>query len=98
MVDGFFYIETQDTEYGSSPKAFFKTLEEAKDAMRYFSDHYGWKGTGKIYFQPFGIVHYIKENEQEAEILYDEIVVSKDPEYVCRGTGLNADGNAVFTI
>ena len=87
MVDGFFYIETQDTEYGSSPKAFFKTLEEAKDAMRYFSDHYGWKGTGKIYFQPFGLAD-TDLGKQKA----------KDPEYVCRGTGLNADGNAVFTI
>lgn len=87
MVDGFFYIETQDTEYGSSPKAFFKTLEEAKDATKYFSDHYGWKGTGKIYFQPFGLVD-TDLNKKKA----------KDPEYVCRGTGLNADGNAVFTI
>lgn len=54
-MKGFYYIENSVSEYRSDITAYFETLEEAKEAMKNCSDWYCDKGTGIIYFQPWGI-------------------------------------------
>ena len=57
MPKGFYYILNTIDEQRTAPYAFFETLAEAKEAMKTASDWYCSKGTGSIYFQPFGKQH-----------------------------------------
>ena len=88
-MKGFYYIENSVDEYHSEPQAFFETLDEAKEAMKGFSDWYRGKGTGKIYFQPFGT------NSRSSE--YSSWLVGKSPRFICQGKGLDDEGNVVFS-
>ncbi|MBP5597713.1 MAG: hypothetical protein J6Y02_20245 [Pseudobutyrivibrio sp.] len=93
MKDGIYYIENTTDNYHSSPSAYFKTLEEAKAALRFFSDWWFDKGTGRIYFQPFGF--YLKTDTYES---FTRVLTYKpSPIFVCRGMGLDQDGNVIFS-
>jgi hypothetical protein len=54
MAKGFYFIKNAIDEYNSAPSAFFETLPEAREGMKEAADWFCSKGTGCIYFQPFG--------------------------------------------
>ena len=90
MEKGFYYIENTVDEWHSSKSAFLETLEEAKEAIKHFSDWYGGKGTGKIYFQPFGT----KEDRTSWGTLYTHGMPRR---FICRGMGVDEKGNVEFS-
>lgn len=88
---GFYYIRTAVSEFHSAPVAFFETLEEAKEAMRYFADWYREKGTGCIYFQPTGVSiedrEYIPFGDHKPEV--HKVAVVSPAQFICRGLGID---------
>ena len=84
-MKGFYYIENSVNEYHSNASAFFETLEEAKEAIKDFSDWFCERGTGCIHFQPFGTK------------LDDYGCTRKLPhKFICRGMGIK-DGKVIFS-
>jgi hypothetical protein len=98
-MKGFYYIENTVNEYRSEPSVYTETLEEAKEAMKYCDDWYGGKGTGKIFFQPLEF-----EVEERSYVPYGETepvkykaIRQKSAEFICRGIGLNREGEVIFS-
>lgn len=54
-MEGVYYIENTYNEFSSYISGYFKTEAEAKEALKECEDWYRPKGTGRIYFQPFGL-------------------------------------------
>lgn len=54
-MNGIFYIENSVDEWHDSIKGYFTDLESAKAALPECADWYRPNGTGKIYFQKFGL-------------------------------------------
>lgn len=54
-VPGYFYISNTVGEWHSQTSGTFQTYDEAKEALKECADWYCSKGTGRIYFQPFGL-------------------------------------------
>lgn len=54
-MNGVYYIENTVSEYKSSISCYFKTLDEAKEALKKCSDWYRPNGTGRIYWIEFGL-------------------------------------------
>ena len=54
-VPGYFYISNTVDEWHSQTSGTFPTYDEAKEALKECADWYCSKGTGRIYFQPFGL-------------------------------------------
>lgn len=52
---GFYFIENIVDEWHSSETGCFKTLKEAKEALKSCSDWWCSEGTGCIYFRPYGL-------------------------------------------
>lgn len=52
---GFYYIENQIDERRSNETGYFKTLKEAKEALKSCADWFLGEGTGCIFFQPYGL-------------------------------------------
>lgn len=107
MQKGFYYIENSVDEWHSSKHCFVDTLDEAKEAMKYCCDWYCERGTGKIYFQPTGVevverqstrLEYDEKKKRLVDIpcTYTDIVGSSRV-FVCRGTGLDKDGNVKWS-
>lgn len=95
MEKGFYYIENTVDEYHSRPSAFFETLEEAKNAMKLFGDWFVGNGTGRIYFQRFGIV---KEKKHSDYANKDYVVAHKySPKFICRGKGFDEKGEIIWS-
>ena len=57
MPKGFYYILNTVDEQRAKPSAYYETLQEAKEGMKTANDWWCSKGTGIIYFQPFGKQH-----------------------------------------
>ena len=101
-MKGFYFIENTIDEWRSSETGFFETLEKAKEAMKYCSDWYLSKGTGSIYYQEFGIdlktttVTTVEYGGRVTEETRKELH-RKPREFVCRGTGLDENGNVIFS-
>ena len=98
---GFYYIENTINEWNRSHSAYFETLEEAKEAIKHFSDWWRGDGTGRIYFQEFGtkqktITGCFYEDGKVVERDY-QIVHGIAPEFVCRAEGLDENGNVIFS-
>ena len=55
-MEGFYYIENSINEFSSAIIGYFTDLSSAKEALKECSDWYYPKGTGKIYYQPFGLI------------------------------------------
>lgn len=55
MKEGIYYIETDSTEYSKTINGYFPSEEKAKKAIENCSNHYGNKGSGRIYFIEFGL-------------------------------------------
>ena len=96
---GCYLIENTISEFNSSPSAFFETLEEAKEAIKHFSDWYCPKGTGKIYFQQFG-THTSMVKSYNYGVLpntpeYYEYTCGYSREFVCRGCGIDKETGEV---
>ena len=106
-MKGFYFIENSDNEYSRSPHCFVDTLEEAKEAMKYCAEWYQGRGTGKIYFQPTGVevVQYpsttLEYDEKKRKLVEVPIthtyVAGKSRQFVCRGCGLDDDGNVIWS-
>lgn len=98
-MKGFYYIENTVHEWDSRPSIYTETLEEAKEAIKGCSDWYCDRGTGKIYFQSLEFVveekSYVPYGETEP-IKY-KVTQQKRAEFICRGKGLDEDGNVIFT-
>lgn len=84
-MKGFYYIENSVDEYHGHASAFFETLEEAKEAIKDFSDWYRERGTGCIYFQPFGT--------KPGDYGLARKLPSK---FICRGMGVK-NGEVIFS-
>ena len=105
-MKGFYYIENSINEYNRDITLHLDTLEEAKEAMKYCSDWYVGRGTGKIYFQPTG---YRLRQQEGTAITYDEkgnavygkrmydVICGYPREFICRGCGLDDDGNVIWS-
>ena len=52
---GYFYISNTVSEWHSQTSGTFQTYDDAKEALKECADWYCSKGTGRIYFQPFGL-------------------------------------------
>ena len=95
MENGFYYIENSVDEYRSAPSAFFETLDKAKNAMKFFGDWFVGNGTGRIYFQRFGIVKETKHSDYTNK---DYVVAHKYPrKFICRGKGLDRNGEVIWS-
>lgn len=98
-MKGFYYIENSVNEYHSEQTIYTETLEEAKEAIKGCSDWYWDKGTGKIYFQSLEFVveerSYVPYGKTEP-VKY-KVTRQKKAEFVCRGEGLDENGNVVFS-
>jgi len=100
-MKGFYFIENATDEWHSSETAYFSTLKEAKEAMKHCADWFCGEGTGRIYYQEFGIdlktttittVEYGKVTEKTRKELH------RNPrKFICRGKGLDKNGNVIFT-
>lgn len=90
MDKGFYYIENSVDEYHSKPSAYFETLEEAKEAMKHFGDWFCGKGTGIIFFQPFG--YKIEESHP-----YKGYTHGLGRKFICRAKGLNKKGEVIWS-
>lgn len=100
-MKGFYFIENTVDEWRSRETAYFSTLREAKEAMKYCSDWYLGEGTGRIYYQEFGIDLKITtittvEHGKVMEKTHKEL--RRNPrKFICRGKGLDENGNVIFT-
>lgn len=54
-MKGLFYIENTINEIHSNRSGYFKTLDEAKEALKECCDWFRPKGTGRIYYVEFGL-------------------------------------------
>ena len=54
-MNGVYYIKNTVSEYNSAISCYFKTLDEAKEALKKCSDWYRPKGTGRIFWVEFGL-------------------------------------------
>lgn len=54
-MNGVYYIKNTISEFSSDYKGYFKTLDEAKEALKKCSDWYKPNGTGRIYWVEFGL-------------------------------------------
>lgn len=54
-MKGIYYIENTVNEWHSTIRGYFATEEEAREALKSCCDWYRPNGTGRIYFQPFGL-------------------------------------------
>ena len=52
---GYFFISNTVNERDSQTTGTFQNYDEAKEALKECEDWYCSKGTGRIYFQPFGL-------------------------------------------
>lgn len=52
--DGVYFIKNTVDEWNTIITGYFRTFDEAKEALKECSDWYRPKGTGRIYFQKFG--------------------------------------------
>ena len=50
-MKGFYFIENTTDEWHSHETAYFSTLKEAKEALKYCADWFLGEGTGRIYYQ-----------------------------------------------
>ena len=101
-MKGFYYILNSVSEFTSLPHAYCNTLEEAKEAIKYCGDWYRPRGTGKIYFQTteFEVVELTQEPDRflgETEPIKYKRIQQKRAEFICRGDGLDKDGNVIFS-
>ena len=98
-MKGFYYIENSVNEFHSAPTAFFETLEEAKEAIKYCADWFVGRGTGRILFQSteFKVVErsYIPYGTTEPTTY--KAIQQEPPKFICRGVGLDEDGNVIFS-
>ena len=98
-MKGFYYIENYVNEMDKEPTIYTETLEEAKEAINGCSDWYCDRGTGKIYFQTTEFVveekSYVPYGETEP-IKY-KAIHQKRREFICRGKGLDENGNVIFS-
>lgn len=60
-MKGIYYIENTVSEWHSAIVAYFKSLEEAKEALKECNDWWRPKGTGTIYYREFGLGKHAKE-------------------------------------
>ena len=51
----YFYISNTVDEWHSQTSGTFQTYDAAKEAQKECADWYCSNGTGRIYFQPFGL-------------------------------------------
>lgn len=54
-MNGVYYIKNTVSETYQDIKGYFKTLDEAKNALNKCSDWYRPRGTGRIYWVEFGL-------------------------------------------
>lgn len=54
-MNGVYYIKNTVSEYNSVINCYFKTLDEAKEALKKCCDWYRPNGTGRIYWIEFGL-------------------------------------------
>ncbi len=54
-MDGIYFIRNSINEWHSSITGYFKTEDEAREALKSCHDWFMRDGTGEIYFQPFGL-------------------------------------------
>lgn len=54
-MNGVYYIKNTVSETYQDIKGYFKTLDEAKNALNKCSDWYRPRGTGRIYWIEFGL-------------------------------------------
>jgi hypothetical protein len=98
-MKGFYYIENSVNEYQSEQTIYTETLEEAKEAIKGCSNWYCDRGTGNIFFQPLEFVveerSYVPYGETDA-VKY-KVTRQKRAEFICRGKGLDENGNVIFT-
>ena len=98
-MKGFYYIENTLDERSSTKTGYTETLEEAKEVLKYCSDWFCDRGTGRIFFQPVGVKLVKKysipygKTEPVARI----VPVSQSPKFICRGKGLDENGEVIFT-
>ena len=55
LDDGIFFIMNTVDEWHSAIKGYFKSFDEAREALKDCCDWYRDYGTGRIYFQEFGL-------------------------------------------
>ncbi len=60
-MKGIYYIENSVDEQRTKISGYFKTEEEAREAIKECSDWFMNKGTGTIWFQEFGLHKPIKK-------------------------------------
>lgn len=101
-MKGFYYIENYVNEVDKEPTIYTETLEEAKEAIKGCSDWYCDRGTGKIYFQTteFKTTEMTREPDYffgETEPIKYKEVKQKRREFICRGKGLDENGNVIFS-
>ena len=60
-MKGIYYIENTVSEWHSGIAGYFKSLEEAKEALKECNDWWRPKGTGTIYYKEFGLGKHAKE-------------------------------------
>lgn len=98
-MKGFYYIENSVNEYQSEPSIYTETLEEAKEAIKGCSNWSCDRGTGNIFFQPLEFVveerSYVPYGETEP-VKY-KVTRQKRAEFICRGEGLDENGNVIFS-
>ena len=63
-MDGIYYIQNIVDERRVIIRGYFKSLEEAKEALKDCSDWFCPKGTGRIYFKKFGL-------NQNSQLVYE---------------------------
>ena len=54
-MKGFYYIENTCDEWHTFVSGYFETLEAAKEALKECNDWWRPNGTGRIYYQEFGL-------------------------------------------
>ena len=54
-LNGVYFIENTINEFATTVKGYFSTLDDAKEALKECSNWFRPKGTGRIYFQEFGL-------------------------------------------
>ena len=98
-MKGFYYIKNSVDEYHSEPSVYTETLEEAKEAIKYCEDWYRPRGTGKIFFQPteYEVVELSSIPYGETEPVKYKRISQKRAEFICRGDGLDENGNVIFS-
>ena len=98
-MKGFYYIENSVNEYHNEPSIYTETLEEAKEEIKGCSNWYRDRGTGNIFFQPLEFVveerSYVPYGETEP-VKY-KVTRQKKAEFICRGEGLDENGNVIFS-